>query len=53
MDLVAVVAAIAIPLAMSALPEWDGLLQRGMFAIAYMWYGFELLRTGDKSTTTA
>lgn len=42
-DLVAIVASVAIPLAMSALPEWDGLLQRGMFAIAYIWYGFELL----------
>jgi hypothetical protein len=47
MDLVAIVAAVAIPLAMSAFPEWDGLLQRGMFAIAYVWYGFELLRAGD------
>lgn len=43
LDVVAVVASVAIPLAMSALPDWDGLLQRGMFAIAYLWYGFELL----------
>ena len=48
MDLVAIVAAIAIPLGMSALPEWAGLLQRGMFVIAYAWYGFELLRTGGR-----
>ena len=48
MDLVAIVAAIAIPLAMSAFPEWDGLLQRGMFALAYIWYGFERLRNGNK-----
>ncbi len=47
MDLIAIVAAIAIPLAMSAFPEWDGLLQRGMFAIAYIWYGFELLHKGN------
>ncbi len=44
LDLVAVAAAIAIPLAMSALSEWDGLLQRGMFVVAYLWYSIELLR---------
>jgi len=43
-DLAAVAAAVAIPLSMNALPEWDGLLQRGMFAIAYTWYGIELWR---------
>ena len=43
MDLTAVAAAFFIPLAMSALPEWDGLLQRVMFTIAYLWYGLELL----------
>lgn len=42
-DLVAVGSAIVIPLAMSALPEWQGLLQRGMFVIAYIWYGAESL----------
>lgn len=42
-DLLAAVAAVAIPLAMNALPEWDGLLQRGMFTIAYIWYGLALL----------
>lgn len=47
MDIVAIVAAIAFPLGMSAFAEWDGLLQRGMFAIAYIWYGFELLRVGN------
>ena len=44
MDLAAIIAATAIPLAMNFLSDWDGLLQRGMFAIAYLWYGFELLR---------
>jgi hypothetical protein len=39
------VAATAIPLAMIALPEWDGLLQRGIFAISYLWFGLEALRT--------
>ena len=43
LDVIAILASVAIPLAMSVLPEWDGLLQRGMFATAYIWYGFELL----------
>lgn len=43
LDVAAVAASVAIPLAMSALPNWDGLLQRGMFATAYLWYGYELL----------
>ncbi len=48
MDFMATIAAIAIPLGMSAFAEWDGLLQRGMFAIAYIWYGFELLGGGGR-----
>ncbi|MCC6192761.1 MAG: DUF998 domain-containing protein [Anaerolineales bacterium] len=44
LDVTAVIAAVAIPLAMSALPAWTGLLQRGMFAVAYAWYGREWLR---------
>ena len=43
-DLIVIIAAVAIPLAMSASPDWEGLLQRVMFAIAYIWYGAELLR---------
>jgi hypothetical protein len=50
-DLVAILAAIGIPLAMSSFPIWDGLLQRGMFAIAYFWYGFELLNQGSAKST--
>jgi hypothetical protein len=42
LDLTAVLASVIIPLSMSALPTWDGLLQRIMFAIAFVWYGFEL-----------
>jgi hypothetical protein len=41
LDLVAVAAAVMLPLAMSALPDLAGLFQRGMFAIAYAWYGRE------------
>ncbi len=48
LDVAAIAASVAIPLAMSALPEWDGLLQRGMFTIAYIWYGFELLGENGK-----
>ena len=47
-DLVAVGAAIFVPLAMSFLPDWDGLLQRLMFAVAYLWYGLELLNFEPK-----
>ena len=46
-DLVAVAASIFIPLAMSFLPDWDGLFQRLMFTIAYLWYGLELLNVGQ------
>lgn len=42
-DLVAVAAAVLVPLAMSFLPDWDGLLQRLMFTIAYLWYGLEMI----------
>ncbi len=41
-DLAAVGASIFIPLAMSFLPDWDGLLQRLMFTVAYCWFGLEL-----------
>ena len=43
-DLIAIIAAVVILLAMSASPDWEGLFQRVMFAIAYIWYGAELLR---------
>ena len=46
-DIVAIVASVAIPLAMSGLPDWDGVLQRGMFAIAYLWYGLALFTRND------
>jgi len=41
-DLLVVGTAVFIPLAMSFLPNWDGLLQRLMFATAYVWYTLEL-----------
>ncbi len=45
LDAVGIAAAVLIPLAMSTLTDWTGLLQRGMFAIAFLWYGVELCRS--------
>lgn len=44
LDVTAVVASVALPLAMVASANLTGLLQRTMFAIAYAWYARELLR---------
>jgi hypothetical protein len=44
LDVIAVVAAVAIPLGMSAWPESGGAIQRLMFAVAYTWYGTEAVR---------
>ncbi len=44
LDALALVASVAIPLAMMNLPEYTGLFQRGMFLIAYVWYGMEIVR---------
>lgn len=41
LDVVAIAASILIPLAMSVRNDIAGLLQRGMFVIAYAWYGRE------------
>jgi hypothetical protein len=43
LDLVAVVASVAIPLGMVEAPDAAGVLQRAMFLIAYVWYGQEAL----------
>ncbi len=43
-DVTAVAASFALPLAMSALPAVDGVLQRLMFVIAYVWYGLAAAR---------
>jgi putative copper export protein len=45
-DVVAVGAAVALPLAMSVAPALDGLLQRLMFVVAYGWYAVEAIRAG-------
>ena len=45
LDIIAVAASVLIPMSMMALPDWDGLLQRIMFATAYAWYAYELLNS--------
>jgi hypothetical protein len=44
-DVVALVASVLVPLAMLATTGWDGLWQRGMFLIAYVWYIVEAVDT--------
>ncbi|HUG31858.1 MAG TPA: DUF998 domain-containing protein [Acidimicrobiia bacterium] len=44
-DALALIAALAIPMTMSFTSGFDGLLQRGMFLVAYLWYGLELSDT--------
>jgi len=53
MDLLVMGTAVFIPLAMSFLPNWDGLLQRLMFATAYAWYAMELLHPGRELESAA
>jgi hypothetical protein len=53
LDLTVMIAAVAIPLAMAWLPAWAGLLQRGMFALAYAWYGREWLRAESHQALTS
>jgi hypothetical protein len=45
LDVVAVVAAVALPLAMTAWGSGAGMFQRAMFVIAYLWYGHEAATT--------
>jgi hypothetical protein len=42
LDAVAVISAAVIPIAMTLMPELDGLLQRAMFIVAYVWFGAEV-----------
>lgn len=44
MALASVVAATALPVAMGLVPEAQGILQRIMFAVAYLWFATEALR---------
>jgi hypothetical protein len=38
LDVIAILASIFIPLSMTVLPEYAGILQRLMFVVAYVWY---------------
>jgi hypothetical protein len=44
-DLTAVTASVALPLAMVGAPDLAGVLQRAMFLVAYVWYGREAIRS--------
>jgi hypothetical protein len=44
-DLTAVLAAVALPLAMAGSTGFTGVFQRAMFLVAYAWYGLETLGT--------
>lgn len=51
-DLVAVAAAVIIPMTMFNVPDVEGLIQRIMFAIGYVWYAAEAVRSlGDPRAT--
>lgn len=50
LDVLAVVASAALPLAMTAYPDVDGALQRIMFAVAYAWYLLAVLTPGPPGT---
>jgi hypothetical protein len=43
-DAGAIAASVIVPLSMSVWPQFGGLYQRGMFAVAYLWYGVEAAR---------
>lgn len=44
LDVAAIAASVVIPLGMAAIPEAQGLLQRLMFAVKYVWYSGEAVR---------
>jgi len=47
-DVVALMASVVIPMGMTVWPELAGLLQRGMFLIAYVWYLSEASEQGHE-----
>jgi len=49
LDIIAIIAATGIPILMFYQPMLDGLFQRFMFLIAYIWYGKEALLTGTQA----
>lgn len=53
LDGVAVAASVVVPLGMSAFGSVDGVLQRVMFTIAYVWYGRELFASRSTDSRSA
>lgn len=51
LDVVAVGAAVLLPLAMSVWEDVDGIPQRAMFLVAFAWYGWEALRRSRSRTS--
>jgi len=49
-DVVALASAVGIPIAMTATAGIDGLLQRVMFGIAFVWYGLEVIDTQRRTS---
>ena len=47
-DVIALVLVVGFQLAMTAFSEFEGLLQRAMFLIAYSWYGAEAVDSVDR-----
>jgi hypothetical protein len=52
LDLAAVAASIGLPLAMWQSPDEDGILQRLMFSIAYLWFATEAFDIGGAREKT-
>ncbi len=48
LDVVGVLASVVLPMAMVAWPDVAGVLQRSMFALAYLWYAREALFRGSQ-----
>jgi hypothetical protein len=53
LDAAAVISSVAIPIAMTAMPAIDGLLQRAMFLAAYVWFGVEAWLADQPESQTA
>ncbi|HOC14569.1 MAG TPA: DUF998 domain-containing protein [Propionicimonas sp.] len=49
LNAVGAVASIVLPALMAVLPEWAGLLQRSMFAIAFVWFGVQIVSSERSS----
>ncbi|MBK6309323.1 MAG: DUF998 domain-containing protein [Candidatus Microthrix sp.] len=48
LDLIAIATSVAVPLGMTVFVSADGVLQRLMFAVAYLWYGGEAWADFDR-----